>query len=45
MTTKDIYESVCMIYSQGYEDGGCGTGFFVMFNDNPYLVTNKHVLL
>ena len=45
MTAKDIYESVCMIYSQGYEDGGCGTGFFVMLNANPYLVTNKHVLL
>lgn len=44
MTAKDIYESVCMIYSQGYEEGGCGTGFFVRYQNDYYICTNRHII-
>lgn len=44
MTAKDIYESVCMIHSQGYEEGGCGTGFFIRYQNDYYICTNRHVI-
>lgn len=44
MTAKEIYESVCQIHSQGLQDGGQGTGFFIYHKNKTYIVSNKHVI-